>query len=1794
MVTQRDEDQHVEVRPPVGGFQTKYRSQILLPQQSPDLENVQFDERSIKRRDGAVPLTRFSAPKNAIRNRGYTWLSRDVNGSIDFLWKRVDGYGLIGHRPHFNSYEVGPDFTFTLSMLIRPEPSGDEPTEGTQAEWWNFNSKAFGNDAGQPIEYLERPIISKGQLGTLVSGGDVPFLISIHNVVGVGAVWQCAVFDVGTGPIILQSSATAFTRPQPLHTYRITLHVTTNSSTGGNVTFRIAHLRDDGAAPDVETLTAVMNGSLATNDGPIMLFDASAAVVDNLLPIAPIDYPSSVLRFEGRVQDISMWRIDQSDQGSGHGTDFTFADSFEPLDTTRSYNDLLGHWGPLTVTEADPKEETGGYSSDQWFVPETFNRDVPLVFWPGVPLWNKLNGRGGLYFDGANTYAFMPTATQFPLVANINFRTDFPPAITGAYEYLIRDGQGDAEAPVMRPHGISVTFIPDVTIGDFEKTLVNWPGVFRLTINAAGILEINAGDGSNGFNTAISAATFVLIPGQRYTVNYLRTSNILFNAAINGLQPASWTAAIASVASTSRALTAMLLGCDVETPVESPRSDALDGAVVGDTNGPGLASGRHFHGRIEDVRLIGGNFDVLTEGMRKEILDDEMVPLRHIWKLDDGTLTVQVGDQPLTGQPGPNEDSLIIPIDIVGKVFICKPFTFPLEEKPFHSFVMQRAFVVESITDEHEFKVHAFPQPDSPSVSGVELVHRMEGFFTPYMAWWNFDQDVLLNESEESRYRGDRESNAEAVLENPSRKRIYEERLAVPDKIRMALPLTLRCKTDRTRRIQLTSTASLSTVGLWWQKTPKELKPRIARGLVSANNQDNPITLIRDLKLSTGERFTIVAAASSLYWLQPPWWHGESPFDPQNDPDQISFFGSGQPGNHIEVNHAVNWDVTLSSQHTIEMFVKVSRFGIRRCLALNWATPGAGAANFNWMCVLTEFGALHIEGINTDNSLWRVGTITGPGSGAKHGGLEVDRWHHISFYVDGTQTDMSLDRITIDGLEQPLDTAIGARTSPDFGAGTGLGKYVAGWPLFRNTPNQNSDEIFTEVFFGWMREFRISGEDVYGNGVLPVPPRFLFGVSTTTLPVIETSLTHLKLDEGEGAVVDDVGGTSVGILRCPELLPIFDGELEASNSTARHRFDSTIFNEVLYITNGLGPPLAIRWKGILLNPRGDNDRILTAVRDQVNGFDVTGRAFGPILPYGFQVSRMGVGAPSRDDVNFEFFSGAGAEQEFIPGIYTFAITNVSADNLESNPIIFSFELLPSSIFDKVRLTNLPRPLERHVVERRLYVSGVNTAAPAEYGKFQKLQDITSDQVEIDQSPGAGGNVVFTNDPAPVGPLIEAHRGRVYIARGREVIFSEGGLPESFALSTLTPSILGFDSPGGHEITALVEHNSRLYVGKRDSVFNVVPGQNIFNYTIYRLNTSKGWAARLAMTTWDQHLFGVQEKGVHVFDGARVEYIGEDLEGFWRNIDRSPCGMDAMQGVYFETLNFFMLAVRRKGEGFGRELLVFDKVIRDPQTGRHPWTLFRTIKISFLAVVEDRLTDLPKVLIGTPDGQVYEFFRGQIDGSFQHTNPVGISQDPFGLEGLGAGGIADTLTVVGVTLDTIGDGLRGLWCELVVDGVVLEARIRSNTGTTLTFEDDVPGLLTTVVVVPFVIGGYHAFWTSPWMPLSRISQAKEVHYMDMDFEPQASSVDFRHLSTEDVAGGRATNDVFDFEGVPESNRHSFEMSLGWHSFFQKISARGFYWRYYIGTKGIKKPFNVFGLTFQFSETGKAKGVGRRVL
>lgn len=1670
-----------------------------------------------------------------------------------------------------------------------------------------------------------------------------------------GPHWRCSFFakattaNAGGRLVHLDAPIDSEFGPYPLHTYRLSMYANAQDpgmagSSSNRVWFQVAEELGDGVVRSFTVGTPPagsgwggtatddeVTAALATNRNPVQVFEMPAAACltygGNELHLN-IDHNTQVLGFEGKVEDIQLWATDKS----AGGTSFTFGTSMTRLDRRDSaaLAEIMAYWGPDTVSERRGKPEVGLWEKDRAWFPEGTGKDIPLMPCPGVPTWNDSNGKGSLFFNGRTSYAFMPVASPNRQVApgtliyNRNVTNTGAPF--GSWQDLLWDGA------LTYRHSVSFQVIPDsiepgsrndntetgayAQIGagtDMPAQMIcDWANVIRFGITTSGKLWAqapgHAGAPAGGEHQTtevrddrIQVGTTVLIPGQRYVIKYVRIDEDSYELYLNGNNEITHNA-LTVPAGGRKTVGPLALGCFCSLAAVP---DGIQNSVLRwSYNNGGVAKPQfnctNFIGRIEDVRF--GTED-RASGLPLDPAEQDLSPRITAVETDQGglptILTLRVNDRVPIIQSGAPDDAFFVAVS--GLSIDARSSE--------HAVRLRRMMLAKTQTSQAvavgPAAVRGFltltESLDTTANGGTTSALAAQCRFMHLLGHWDFAANVL-GVGRQSRYYDNVEDHSTPADQQPPAQ-VYREFNVVPDRLGFVFPLELRCKADRGRGTYVIDTAGNRkdfTLGLWDQVSPQEERPRLAAGIALALANEVPITLIAQLKKTNGDRFLVTSAANTLYWLRTPWQQNQSPYLPTVDPEQRCLFMAGRFKDYIR--HApTRWDYAIESPGgsangkslTVECWIKPAEFarGVRRLLAQCWD----GSSNaLNWRVVLREDGAIAVEGAG-----WSV--VTGPVTNFTSNVLGDHQWHHVACVLDQRTTAGSptFDRVFVDGVSQPVWVS-GARTTSVAGVGAGwiggsehgLMDPLGGSPGGTGTGGAGS--VFVQPFFGHMRDFRTTRGARYSrNFTPPSKPMTVDSGTNTDMPASYqawSTIDLFPLNEAGDAVASNLvnaGGyiSQEAYARIDELVPISDGHILASNSSQAYPWDWRVFNDVLYLTNGLGPPLAVRHDGVLGRDTRDSGYY-------TDTFAPVARLWrGDSRPFGFAVGRYGVSPPLGDRI---ILGGAGAGGAMVAGVYTVAITHVSLDGQESDPVLVTAWAAIPANSSVMRLFGIPRSVEPHVARRRIYISSLNLAGALLFSREDSTDDNLSYGIESAEIPGAGRIYRPTRAVPLAGRFLEFHRQRGYVAAfpvdsngANRSSFSEGLEPESHSRSLVAINVMRFDSGEGNPVTAIRQFVGRLFVGLRNATFIVTPGDTSVDFRQDQINPSVGPTSGHSVLAHDNRLYFRGEKSVYICDGASVQAVGDALNGIWSELDTTELAQLQSHAAYLPSADQYWLTVRRYGEQFGREILVMD--LGNIGSEQPPaWSLLRTVPHSCLETVDDDLTDLPKLFLGTPHGQVFELLSGQIDGSrgLYDVTQVGSK---YLIEGTcGAGGhTASSFRVAIGGFDVLGSGYRGLMCKITkADGSAsTEGQIQYNNGQEVTFLD--PLGFTPADGDTFVIGGYDAYWTSPWLPLDTASQSKKVRWVQLDFEPNTGSLDVAmDYAIGQVPVARAFRDL---SLIHASTKATVDQAKGHHMGENlHLSGQGMYARLRFGTSGINKPFGVHGYELFFDSEGVTSG------
>jgi hypothetical protein len=405
---------------------------------------------------------------------------------------------------------------------------------------------------------------------------------------------------------------------------------------------------------------------------------------------------------------------------------------------------------------------------------------------------------------------------------------------------------------------------------------------------------------------------------------------------------------------------------------------------------------------------------------------------------------------------------------------------------------------------------------------------------------------------------------------------------------------------------------------------------------------------------------------------------------------------------------------------------------------------------------------------------------------------------------------------------------------------------------------------------------------------------------------------------------------------------------------------------------------------------------------------------------------------------------------------------------------------------------------------------------------------------------------------------------------------------------------------------------------RNSIFEIRPGRDITQYQLLRFNTSVGFSSGHSVAGYENHLFGRGEKGVYIFNGAAVQYIGEALEDLWDELDQSELAQLASHGLYHWPNNQYWLSVRRLGERFGKDILAFDKTVQDPLTGTSPWSLLRFERgHSYLESIDDEVTDRPAILLGTPDGYVMQMLVGDVEGRRDHV--VGLSGTKGVLVAPAAGTVVspniggdEVGKVVRITslaeFDTCGNGLRGMPIRITVFDTSGATPVERFTRDLVIERNEQKALYLSSPILDengdptnpnpaengttFTIGGYGSYWSSAWLPLSNFATTKRSTFIDLDAMPSATQLEVAVANAMGGAGAHAQLIAAafpDLATLPDGNKANLNLLYGYQPGQSlHISKRGLYLRLRFGVWGIRKPWEVLGWVLRFEEEAIQKG------
>lgn len=249
-----------------------------------------------------------------------------------------------------------------------------------------------------------------------------------------------------------------------------------------------------------------------------------------------------------------------------------------------------------------------------------------------------------------------------------------------------------------------------------------------------------------------------------------------------------------------------------------------------------------------------------------------------------------------------------------------------------------------------------------------------------------------------------------------------------------------------------------------------------------------------------------------------------------------------------------------------------------------------------------------------------------------------------------------------------------------------------------------------------------------------------------------------------------------------------------------------------------------------------------------------------------RVSDAGIAAPAVAAT----LADGGAGGVMVAGtyaiVYTFYNTTTGA---ESNPAPVSNSQV-IVVNHKLTATGIGTSTNPQVDARRVYITLVDQTG--EYYFFQTILDNSTTTLTINVvNSNLGSQASFSNGlPPPGTELLEIWKERAFVSDGKDVFFSEAGMPESFDAFAVIPVY----PDDGHKIRALHAFGDRLAIGKTNAV-HMLSGTDKSDFDVTTLSDRHGCIAPHSMRSAEGLLFWYSGENFYVSEGVTVRSISDE-------------------------------------------------------------------------------------------------------------------------------------------------------------------------------------------------------------------------------------------------------------------------------------------------------------------------------
>lgn len=1723
----------------LGGLVTNVPPHRVPLNASPDLDNILLHNGAAQKRGAMVPAIRQQPGVCSLQNRGVHTKSRQTDslGAVDNDFIVVPGSAHAGHRSVWDDADVRDgitlDFFFTIDDLS-PQQGGNGVTTTTP----------FGP---APYTIRVRPILSKGPLKRTAEGtagsmpgtdgwrattrwGPVsadhhamPFCVYLKSTgTYPNLVWSlCFSFHWREGGVWLirniESDLSAIGGVQTGRRYHF---VGGYSMATNQVVYRVGSFFDYGTPQYVTITDAVSLGTpgpaaLCTT-GPVQLFDCPQEFVE-----APITSSST------------------RPPGLGISAAATGGYWFGALRFEGSIEDVVIYRGLVPSLSAGALDRTGRIDParpvatrlQHWPIESRNDRMVEEVtgtgnhFYlsPASPVFDDISGGiegGSLAFNGATGHALLEMASVNPVVGDItdgrggnsNWRTlafaALPvPIVAGTWEKVVKN---------QYLHGLEVAFWPESIEPNHEQVIAEAHAAIRVAVDYDGFIVAYTRD-TSAYPTApgyvVLGRSFTrVIPGHRYHVMALRISPTATRLYVNGILEDFRT--VSASPATSHPVSGLTVGMgalSVSGLTNDPTGRADQDTPTADQINTDVRTA--FLGRIETLRvLVGSTPFSVTQGQfnveisRRFTKDDYEIAFDRLY-----TISIGSGVTADDGGTLPNVGAghvLTSPMirDLYGQV-----------ARPIDTSASPTAYIAQIYRDQ---------------LTGVASPVRVELLILRCIGAWDF-MDAVPDLGQDNDFTTRVEYRDRTTVN--AAKHVHVQRGYTYDLIGLSGQTQLRCGEPDL----LTEATANYASAAWLRRNrpymtagPRALAPRWRAGMLAAPLGANPIALLAPWQIETTQETVLIAGCRrSLYWCKPR-QRRANPFG-----TGLSLWSGGNRNDHCRARALTPFGLAATwaaHEAVVDCWIKPDRLDGHRMVVMS-GTKQSGLLRY---LVLLNDGQVEVWGMLANGDTWHWvagGTQSSPSQNTISTTVGLNRWNHIAVRIASSAV-----QCWVNGQVVPMVTDV------LLGANIATSTIPAATDLWLCGPTADFETMtFTPLSAAartiLLRPF--SGQIAYARENSTMA---LLSVSATTsgTPPLVAPTTRADRWQFDGHV--ETGWAVLDPAR-PSLEIAFRELVEIDSDVgdfARTPASHVVFRNRLLVAHPSGRPRAVRFISL-----SEDEKFRATTLGIVGSHD-------QLASYQWSES-----------IAFQPLGGATAfdGNEFVEVFCSFV--NNAAGGEESELVSLGAKGGPGVPCESVRVYNLPLSDNPDVVARRLYLS-VAGALPIFVGEVADNRSRAAD-IRTKVSLGITTPLPATRLPAFTCSKVAVAQGTVLLAgitENKNVLAASGDLPGHFPIGR----IVALDSEDGQGVLGVAGHLGGVFAFKRNGTwqFTVSPTDGLVSASVRLVNASAGCAGGTAI--YDNVVYGSNDRGIWMFDGANFAYASPVLEGDWRLVDVSDAGLVAQQGVYLYPSSQFWLSVRRRDQ-------LANTVVYVLHTGSAKgWTRLTLPAHVALARIADSV-DRPVVAIGTINGQIL------------------LHEDDAGLEGLvdlphagGAQTVAGsstltttrTLTDVAAVFDTTHGGLRGVPIELfnATTGDSLgTATIVANTATSLTWDT---ALGSAALLVTYAIGGHAGNWSSGWLAPQQMGGFLKAEDIDLTFDPRPNL-----MTLENQCASRALAIAQPFP-VATSESRTVDLSAGYLDQPKPTTLvrQGAYFRIRFGSKGPRQPFAVTAFGVRFGPTG----------